>query len=142
MSKTHSGNFAQGQLGATYTVTVNNAGTAAASGTVTLIDTLPAGLTATGISGTGWACVLGTLTCTRSDALPAGSSYPDITLTVDVDPTAAPSVTNTAAVSGGGDTNTSNDTASDVTTIDPSDTILPIPYHPQSLQGDLPLGRY
>src|SRR2546428_13119002 len=30
-------------------------------------DTLPSGLTATGLAGTGWTCVLATLTCTRSD---------------------------------------------------------------------------
>src|SRR5207244_11076828 len=84
IAKSHSGNFTQGQVGATYTITATNSGLAATSGTVTVTDTLPAGLTATAISGTGWTCVLGTLTCTRSDALAAGSSYPAITLTVDV----------------------------------------------------------
>jgi hypothetical protein len=61
--------------------------------------------------------VLGTLTCTRSDALAAGSSYPVITLTVDVAITAPSNVTNSATVSGGGETNVSNNTASDPTTI-------------------------
>src|SRR5207244_2993616 len=42
-----------------------------------------------------------------------------ITLTVNVASNAAASVTNTATVSGGGETNTSNDTATDVTTINP-----------------------
>ena len=46
-----------------------------------------------------------------------GASYEDITLTVDVAATAAPSVTNTATVSGGGEVNTGNDTANDPTTI-------------------------
>ena len=36
---------------------------------VALGDTLPAGLTATAISGTGWTCVLATLSCTRGNAL-------------------------------------------------------------------------
>src|SRR5207237_9548916 len=84
IAKSHSGNFTQGQTGATYSVTVTNSGFAATSGTVTVTDTLPTGLTATGISGSGWTCVLGTLTCTRSDALATGSSYPAITLTVNV----------------------------------------------------------
>src|SRR5262249_21207695 len=71
----------------------------------------------TAISGTGWSCTLGTLTCTRSDALAAGSSYPAITVTVNVSATAASSVTNTATISGGGESNTSNDTASDPTAV-------------------------
>jgi uncharacterized repeat protein (TIGR01451 family) len=117
VAKTHVGNFSQGQVGATYSITVTNSGTAATSGTVTVTDTLPAGLTATAISGTGWSCVLGTLNCTRSDALAAGSSYPVITLTVTVANDAASSVTNSVSVSGGGQTNTTNDTATNPTTI-------------------------
>jgi uncharacterized repeat protein (TIGR01451 family) len=117
VTKSHTGNFTQGQTGATYTITATNSGSAATSGTVTVTDTLPAGLTATAISGTGWSCVLGTLTCTRNDALAAGSSYPAITLTVNVANNAAASVTNSVSVSGGGQTNTSNDTATDPTTI-------------------------
>lgn len=118
ITKSHTGNFTQGQVGATYLITATNSGSAATSGTVTVTDTLPAGLTATAISGTGWTCVLGTLTCTRNDALAAGASYPAITLTVDVSLTAPGSVTNSATVSGGGETNVSNNTANDPTTID------------------------
>src|SRR5438477_397651 len=117
ITKSHSGNFTQGQVGATYTITATNSGFAPTSGVVTVTDTLPAGLNATNIAGTGWTCVLGTLTCTRSDALAAGLSYPAITLTVTVANNAAASVTNTATVSGGGQTNTANDTANDATTI-------------------------
>jgi uncharacterized repeat protein (TIGR01451 family) len=117
ITKTHSGNFSQGQNGATYTIGVSNIGTAAASGMVTVTDAIPAGLTAAAISGTGWVCTLAPVTCTRSDALAAGGAYPPITLTVNVDPNAAASVTNTATVSGGGETNTGNDTASDITAI-------------------------
>jgi uncharacterized repeat protein (TIGR01451 family) len=117
ITKSHSGNFTQGQVGATYSITATNSGSAPTSAAVSVTDTLPAGLTATGISGTGWTCVLATLTCTRSDALAAGSSYPVITLTVNVANNAASSVTNSVAVSGGGETNTGNNTASDATTI-------------------------
>jgi uncharacterized repeat protein (TIGR01451 family) len=117
ITKTHTGNFTQGQTGATYTITAGNIGGSPTSSTVTVTDTLPAGLTATAIGGVGWSCTLGTLTCTRSDALAAGSSYPAITLTVNVASNAPASVTNTASVSGGGQTNTANDSASDATTI-------------------------
>ncbi|MFO1306489.1 MAG: DUF11 domain-containing protein [Burkholderiales bacterium] len=122
--KTHVGNFAQGQVGATYTITVSNAGGGPTDGSgVTVTDTLPAGLTATAMTGTGWTCVLGTLTCTRSDVLAAGGSYPAITLTVNVAANAPALVTNTVTVSGGGDTNAANNTATNPTTI--TATLLP-----------------
>ena len=121
VAKSHPGDFTQGQNGATYTITVTNAGSAATSGTVTVADTLPAGLAPTAPSGVvdGWTCgIVGqTVTCTRSDALAAGGSYPAITLTVDVATDAAAAVTNTAEVSGGGESNTANDAAGDPTTI-------------------------
>src|SRR5438046_5432134 len=98
-------------------MTATNPVFAPTSGAVTVTDTLPAGLTATAIAGSGWTCVLGTLTCTRSDALAVGASYPAITLTVNVANNAAASVTNSASVSGGGETNTGNDSANDATTI-------------------------
>ena len=119
VTKTHAGNFTQGQTGATYTITVTNGGPGRRAATVTVTDTLPAGLTATAISGTGWTCTLGTLTCTRSDALAASASYPAVTLTVNVASNAPASVTNTASVAGGGEINTANDSASDPTTITP-----------------------
>ena len=118
IAKSHIGNFMQGQTGALYTITVSNGGTAATSGTVTVTDTLPSSLTATAIAGTGWTCTLGTLTCTRADVLAISGTYPPLTLIVNVSGTAPASATNTATVSGGGEVNAANDSASDVTTID------------------------
>jgi hypothetical protein len=117
ITKTHAGDFTQGQTGAIYTLKVTNSGTAPTNNSVTVVDTLPAGLTATAISGTGWGCTLATLICTRGDALGVGANYDDITLTVDVATTAGPSVTNTATVAGGGEVNTGNNTVNDPTTI-------------------------
>jgi uncharacterized repeat protein (TIGR01451 family) len=117
IAKSHTGSFTQGQVGATYTLSVSNGGSASTSGTVTVTDTLPAGLTATGIAGTGWSCTLATLTCTRSDALAPAGAYPAITVTVNVSSSALPTVTNAASVSGGGQTNTGNDGATDPTTV-------------------------
>ncbi|MCP1309650.1 putative Ig domain-containing protein [Paenibacillus tyrfis] len=119
ITKSHAGNFKQGQTGASYTINVRNAGTGLTSGTVTVADTLPAGMTVTGFAGAGWTCDAGTLTCSRSDALASGGSYPPITLTVNVAANAAAQLTNTATVSGGGDANNANNTASDPTTIIP-----------------------
>jgi len=117
ITTTHSGSFTQGDTADTYTITVTNVGSAASSGTVTVVDTLPTGLTATAISGTGWTTNLATLTCTRSDALLAGAGYPAITVTVKVATNAAATVTNTVTVSGGGDSNPANNIANDLITI-------------------------
>jgi uncharacterized repeat protein (TIGR01451 family) len=113
----HTGNFSPGQSGATYSISVSNVGALPTSGTVTVSDSLPSGLTATAISGNGWTCALGNLTCTRSDVLAAATSYPAITLTVNVSANAPTGVTNSVAVSGGGEVNTANDSCSDFTTI-------------------------
>ncbi|HLJ27705.1 MAG TPA: Ig-like domain-containing protein [Candidatus Angelobacter sp.] len=123
ITKSHAGSFTQGQsVGSAYTITVTNSGTAPTAGTVTVNDSVPAGLAATAISGTGWTC--STLTsCNRNDILANGSSYPPITLTVSVGINAPASVINSVTVSGGGETNIANDTATDVTTI----TALPGP---------------
>jgi len=113
IAKTHNGSFIRGQVGATFTLTMSNIGDLPSSGSVTVADTLPAGLTATAINGTGWACTVTPLTCSRSDGLAPGSSYPVITLTVNVAANAAASLTNTATVTGGSDNNLSNNSASD-----------------------------
>jgi len=119
--KSHVGGFFAGQVGATYTLTVVNVGTAPTDGTtVTVTDTLPPGLTATALTGTGWTCVLATRTCTRADVLAGGASYPAITLTVNVADSATGSVTNTATVSGGGDVTPGNNGASDPASIGPA----------------------
>jgi probable HAF family extracellular repeat protein len=109
----HSGSFTQDQSGATYLLDVSNANSAGpTSGTVTVQDRLPAGLTLAAMSGTGWTCLADT--CTRSDALDAGSSYPAIAVTVNVTRDAPSRVLNQATVSGGGLADAS---ASEVTTI-------------------------
>jgi uncharacterized repeat protein (TIGR01451 family) len=120
INKTHSGNFTAGQPGS-YTITVSNIGGGPSTGLVTVTDTVPVGLTPTGPTGlhNGWNCTINgqTVTCERVDVLPEGASYPVITLTVQVINPAPLSVTNTATVSGGGDSNPNNNSASDPTTI-------------------------
>jgi uncharacterized repeat protein (TIGR01451 family) len=100
VTKTHAGNFTQGQNGATYTVTVSNAGAAATSGTVTVTETAPPGLTLVSMGGRGWTC--GHTSCARSEALAAGSSYEAITVTVNVAANASSPQVNAVSVSGGG----------------------------------------
>ncbi len=114
VTKSHMGNFAQGQTNATYKVIVSNSAVAApTSGTVTVTETLPAGLTLVSMAGTGWSCPGGN-TCSRIDALTPGTSYPPITVTVNVAANALAQVTNQVSVSGGGSTSAN---ASDPTTV-------------------------
>ncbi len=117
VSSSHTGNFMQGQSGATYTLTVTNSGSGTTLGTVTVTDTIPAGLTAAAIGGQGWTCTPPSGPCTRSDSLGPGASYSPIAVTVNVASNAPSTVTNTAAVSSDGAANSINSTASDVTTI-------------------------
>lgn len=131
IAKTSSGNFKQGDTGKTYTITVTNLSAFPSSGIVTVSDSLPAGLIARALSGPNWTCdpIPGggtagpaTLNCTRSDVLNAGQSYQPITLTVDVSCSAPSSVTNTATVSGGGDTVPGNNSSSATDPVGPDPT--------------------
>ncbi len=133
IAKTHSGNFTQGQTGAVYSITVGNIGAIPTSGTVTVTDTLPSGLTATAISGTGWACTLATATCFRSDAPATGTAYAPIVVTVNVAANAPPLLTNQATVAGGGDGNPNNNIAFDATAIMPSGVAFTVATSPAGL---------
>ena len=118
ITKSHGGvHFSQGQNGVAYTITVGNIGQLPSGGTVTVTENVPAGLALVSMAGSGWTCPANT--CTRTDAVASGGAYPPITVTVNVNATAPASVTNMATVSGGGEFNTSNDTASDPTIINP-----------------------
>ena len=132
ISGSHSGIFAATETGAQYTLTVTNLGPAWSDDPVTVTDTLPSIMSATAISGTGWNCTLSSLSCTRTDELAPGASYPNITVTVNVAAPSPQSVTNTASLSvSAGDPNSANNTASDPTTIGLAQTIdfPPIPDH-------------
>jgi uncharacterized repeat protein (TIGR01451 family) len=115
ITKTHSGNFALGQQGVTYTITVSNAANAGAtSGPVTVVDNFPAGLTFSSLSGSGWFCSLAN--CTRSDSLAPGASYPPITGLFGIASNAGSPQVNQVTVSGGG---SASATANDSTIIVP-----------------------
>ena len=99
---TNTGTFARGQTNATYTVTVSNVSSQKTSGTVTVSEAVPVGMTLVSMAGTGWSCPLGGSACTRGDTLGAGASYPSINVTVSVAATAASPLLNAVNVSGGG----------------------------------------
>lgn len=105
--------FVRGGTG-TLTLTVANPTSAATDGsTTTVTHPLPAGLTATSASGTGWTCAgTTTITCTRGDVLAAGAAFPPITIAVAV-ATGAPAVITTAPRVTGRSGNVWIDTTSD-----------------------------
>ena len=107
--KSHMGNFTQGQQGATYTVTVANAAAAGpTSGLVTVTENAPSGLTLVSMAGTGWTCSANT--CTTMTVLQPGTSYPTITVTVNVLANATSPQVNAINVFGGGSaTNSTTD---------------------------------
>ena len=113
ITSSHTGSFYQGQQPATYSLVVSNAiGAFPTTGTVTVTESVPTGLSFASMSGTGWICT--GASCTRIDSLNPGSSYPPIIATVNVLPNAPISVTNAASVAGGGSTAAS---ATDLTTV-------------------------
>jgi uncharacterized repeat protein (TIGR01451 family) len=104
-----------------FAIDVANSGTLATDGTpVTVTDTLPAaGFDSIAVkSAPGWSCTVTglELSCTRTDALAAGALYPRIEVEALVHDPVPASVTNTAVVAGGGDSDASNNTATDVGT--------------------------
>lgn len=98
IEKFHSDPFTRGQLSATYGITVSNDTVSDWTLPVTVVDSLPDGLTLVSMEGDGWSCV-GNV-CTRTDGLTAGDEYPVIVVTVSVDLEAADTVTNSVNLSG------------------------------------------
>lgn len=122
LAKSHVGNFAVGANGL-YTLTVANVAPVSSAGTITVIDSLPAGLNFISGTGTGWSCsALGSIvTCTNPNPLAPGAST-SIALTVSVSSAAMPSVTNSASVANAIAENPLNDTATDFTLVAPACT--------------------
>jgi uncharacterized repeat protein (TIGR01451 family) len=114
VTMSHAGSFYQGQSGAQYAVTVSNIGAGPTSGTVSVTEMVPTGMSLTAMTGTGWTCPLGGAICSRSDPLAAGMSYQTISVTVSVGSGVGSQLNNQVSVSGGGSVSAG---ASDATTI-------------------------
>jgi len=103
---------------ATYGLSVKNNGPQSASGTITVSDTLPAGLTYVSGIGTGWSCSAAgsVVTCTNAGPVANGVTMSAVTLTVTVGSSAVPSVTNSASVFSTTFDQTANNNSSSTTT--------------------------
>jgi len=105
-----------------YTIDVSNLGPDPTSGVITVVDTLPAGVSGASGSGTGWTCggaAGGTITCTNPGPLTSGNSLLTLTISMTA-PAATGSITNSATVSNSvSDPVPSNNTASVTTNVGP-----------------------
>ena len=84
-----------------YIIRVSNVGPLSTSGTTTVKDILPSGVTVSGsATGTGWTCTYtgASLSCESTLVIASGAAYPDITIPVRVTATANTTVTNYATV--------------------------------------------
>jgi uncharacterized repeat protein (TIGR01451 family) len=113
IQKSHSGTFVVGNEAA-FTLTVTNNGPDPTAGPITVTDTLPAGLSFHSHFGSRWHCTVAApaVSCVNNDPLAPGASV-SFQLNVNVGPAAAPSSVNVATVTTAGDSNPSNNRASD-----------------------------
>ncbi|MEG1280078.1 MAG: hypothetical protein RSD57_06435 [Comamonas sp.] len=110
LSKADNGGWVVGQTGATYSLTVSNTNASLATvGSITVQDSMPAGITAVSDTYGDWACTVSGqhLTCTSGTSI-AGGAMSAINLPVTITAAAINSgtsaaVTNYASVAGGGD---------------------------------------
>lgn len=127
LAKNHSAVFNVGFQGV-YSLTVTNVGVGPTTGTITVTDPLPNGLTYSSASGSGWTCgASGQLvTCTHPGPFGPGAGS-TVTLVVNIGSGAFPTITNSATVSTAGDTKSKNDTAYDPTTVKNGSGSVPTP---------------
>ncbi len=117
LSKTVAAAFFVSRTG-TYRLTVTNLGPNATNVPITLVDSLPRGLSLSSASGADWSCAVSNnvVQCSFAGTLAAGSAT-TLSLTVQVGSEAYPSVTNVASLVYPGDPDVSNNTARRPTTV-------------------------
>ncbi len=103
IAKKHSNVTVDAGTSMTYDVQVSNNGPSDSPGLITVVDTIPAGMTAMAAKGKGWTCTVtpSLVTCTSNNTIGAGGSAPVISIDVDVAADAGPAtLINHATVSG------------------------------------------
>ena len=121
IASTHSGSFQPGGTGS-YVYTVSDGAQAGpTTGPVTVTVPVPTGMTPVSAAGSGWSCSIAgqTATCTRSDVLKPGASYPPLTVNVSVGQGTAGQLITTASAATSPDASPQTATTSDTITVDP-----------------------
>lgn len=115
LAVSHSGAFKPGQTGSFKLDVANDSGAGPTTGPAKVTFQVPSGLTPQTPSGKGWDCSLAgqMVTCTRSDLLNNGASYPPINVPVSVAAGASGSLTASGSVSDPDDAGTVGKTATD-----------------------------
>src|SRR5439155_12159931 len=124
LDKRHTGAFVAGR-NADWTIVVANRGTAAPGGVITVTGTLPAGVSYAGASGPDWSFAVSgpVVTATNFNSIaPGDSSW--FVITVGVEQTAVPAVTNQAVVHTAGDSDPTNDRDADTAAVGGVDLTL------------------
>ncbi|MEO7262447.1 MAG: hypothetical protein ABI047_14510 [Jatrophihabitantaceae bacterium] len=90
----------------TFTLAVSNSGPSDIAGPVTVLDSLPTGLSFSSATGTGWSCGYASasrvLSCVLAAGLATGASAGQLAVVVDIDPDIGPAtIADTATVSSG-----------------------------------------
>jgi Bacterial lectin len=121
LNVSHSGAFTPGGAG-TYTIGVaDKPGAGPTSGPTTVVFPVPDGMTLVSAGGSGWTCTTAdaTATCSRTDVLQPGTSYPPLAVNVTVAPGTTGQVPVTVTGSSPGDANPQSLTATDTVTVAP-----------------------
>jgi len=119
ITNTASGNPVNAGSPLSFAITVSNSGPDATSGTVTVTNTFPSGVTAFTFSGAGWTCGAlsgGTAICTTGTSIANGGSAPTLTLSMAA-PGNGPAVDSATVSAATADPNNGNNTASQSVTI-------------------------
>lgn len=144
IGKRHDGNFTVGNLH-TYTIEVQNVGSGVTTGPITVVDTLPDGMSYVAHSGAGWQLLSAAgqaVTLRSTGVLAPGVALPPLGLTVFVGAaTATGTVVNTATVATAGDTNPANNTATDPTVVNGTGGATPDLTIAKSHSGDFTAGN-
>ena len=148
IAKTHAPpSFGAGSSDGSFTITPSNVGSVATSGTITVTDTLPAGMTLASIpTGAGWTCSgsvgATSFTCHTPNVIGATSNGNDIKFFAKISAAATGQLlTNTAVISGGGEpagfdgNNTATDTVAISSVAQVSGTVWRDANHDRVLDG-------
>jgi uncharacterized repeat protein (TIGR01451 family) len=121
ITNTASGNPVNAGSPLSFALIVSNGGPDATSGTITVSNTVPSGVTGATGSGPGWTCGAqsgSVVTCTSTTSISASSSAPPLTISMTA-PASGPAVDSASVSASTADPNAGNNSASQTVTITP-----------------------